>query len=348
MTNSKFMKIAENKFMVELKKLGFSYNKKEKYFFSFYKDIVFRIQLIKNKYIVFCFEHNINCIKKDYELFPKYFLNETPEYIESTNWDYSDVHEDNKKINLIINEMLFILRYYIHNIASSIANSYNIDIYIQQEYDKEYRTLFEEQRAFSNSELFEMNYRLNSEEQYKYSHKYFEDFYIFDNEKKEQEFPFTIFKNQMLKRIKKNSIIYNSDVSKLKKKYANCLLKKNSNVYQIKVRKFLFETLEGNSLVSALERNGYVFYNDNGCYENINQAHFDNTKNGFDVTVCIRDYIFLEFEINNKKDYYTEYLSQYDFSSFDIGWLIGDKIKVKQNVKEALVALNKKLENIEL
>jgi len=337
MTDKSFIKHLEKKILNEVSMFGFEYNEKEKFFYSFYNEIVFKLQLIADKYLFkMYFDYGVPIMEKNYVLFPESFLGYVNREINVNRWNYSNIKKDTIEFEIMIDEILFVIKHYCYSIASSVANEHNMEFYLFEKYYIDYKEFQRTISPFTNDEQFMMTEYLPKGKKYnEWSIKDDEALYLYDKEKKEREYPFVSYKKQLETIAKQNLDRYKLDLSQ----YSNAKFKTNKDIKRVNIRDFL-KTKEGYQLYTLLIDKNYKFYDDNGCYSSINKALFTNKK-GSEIYIHIKEYIFIEFEIINKEKNIIEYLYQYDFSPFTIGWIIGDEIKIKESVNLALDTLSK-------
>jgi len=339
MTDKSFIKVLERKILHELNASGFQYNEVDKFFYAFYNEIVFKLQLITDRYFKIYFDYGIPIMEKNYELFPKSFLGYLDREINITRWDYSELKKDSSKLELIVNEILFVIKNYCYAIASSIANENSTKFYIDDKFYLDYKEFQRTISPFTNDEQFMMTEYLPKGKTYdEWSVEDDEALYLYIKNKREKEFPFIKFKKQLDSIVEYNLDRYRLDLSQ----HPEANFKPDKEIKKINIRDLLFDTESGKKLVSFLEDNNYKFYNDNGCYESINRAYFFK-EDGSKIFIHIMKHIFMEIEIIKKEKFLNDYLFQYDFNSFTMGWIVGDSKKLDENVNYVISSLKKKL-----
>ena len=274
------------------------------------------------------------------------FLNETDletfsikgSTLGSAKWELEkynkyDLENKNKKINEYIEDIKYIYTNYISHYISKEINSFDMEKYIEHEYDSLFDDYLDERGEEDPACTYQIEFLGSGKSQDAWSKEDDEKCEELTKSFQNKNFPYENVKKQILMKMEENKPKYRELISQY-------FTKKNSN---IKIDKEIFpislkEVMKKGAVNERLINIGFLEYinkNLQGLQDYGESLFFK--KDDIELRVIIKDELFLEFIII--KDEIIKRINKYDGNYFWFGWLIGKEELFEINIDKAFERL---------
>ena len=339
----KFIKVMEKKLVKKIQIYNFKYLKQKKQFIGFYDEFVFRISFDRAYYgsrVEIHTEYNYPLVSRKLNIFPEHymrygFLGENENWnIEKSQIQHLDIIED------YIDDMQFIFENYFYFLISKVINSFELNYYIQQEYEILFNKYLEDIGEEDPAWIYQIEFLSSGKSQDEWSEEDDDKCKELTNSFKDKKFSYEKIKKNILETIEHNRPIYREQVSEyFGDKIEN--IKIDKEIFPISLEELISEniiiknTLDkfGFSLDTKINLSGMQNFEETLYYKN-HDCH---------LRVILKDELFLEFIIYCKNN--SKRINLYDGGNFWFGWLVGKKSTRDKNIATALnelkIALSK-------
>jgi len=333
----KFIKIMEKKLVKKIQMYNFQYLKKEKQFIGFYDEFVFRISFDTACYeskIKIHIEYNYPLVNNKLNIFPEYymrygFLGENENWnIEKSQIQHLDTIGD------YVDDMQFIFENYFHFLISKVINTFELDYYIQQEYEILFNKYLEDIGEENPTWIYSIEFLSSGKSQDEWSEEDDEKCKELTNSFQDKNFPYEKIKTKILETIEHNKPIYREQLSEYF----------GDNTENIKIDKEIFpisleELISENIIIkNTLDKFEFMLDTEIDLSEIQNFGETVYYKNNdYQLHIILKDGLFLEFILYYKNN--SKRVNLYDGNYFWFGWLVGKESTRSKNIVTALNAL---------
>jgi len=362
-----FKKRHKDEFIKFMSDYNFYYLKEEKKFVGFYDDLVFRIGFDISGYgsrMSMLFESYMPLLDEEFTVFPKGMAHNYEITVFKWSLEIKKLPKEEKDsvLHEYLEDMKYIVKNYIYYVNSATVNSFALESYLWDKYQSDYRTFLRKNNKEDGASVYRGDFIDSGKTHADYTDEDEKIAQFMEKKQREEEFPYAPIKKNILKNVDKNRATYEAIKDEYLKKTTG-YIKIDSAIKPLEsTDEFLYKSSYGKLIIKCLEAYGYVHDNRHFFVESNVFRHKEDEN--CRVKVLFKHKLFLSFIIYVKNEdpqitqtganffkrvdciYEPEEVASYVNKPFSIGWIIGDKTKIKENIDLAINALKEKLEEI--
>jgi len=339
-----FKKRLKKDLQVYLEEKGFRHYKNETYIYV-HNELIFLLSFNKGSHGT-----NLNMsLSEAVPIVQEFFSSETDlehcsiegSDLSNSKWELerynkSDLETKTKKINEYVADIKYIYTNYISHYISKKINSFDIEEYIEHEYDRLFDDYLDEIGEEDPAWTYQVEFFSSGKRQEEWTKEDDEQCEKLTKAFQNKHFPYQKIKNKILKTIDKNRSIYKELIYKYSAKNTENidkevvpvslkeLMNKNTSI-----RKFLNKF---NFIVDTeIDLLGIQNYGETKYYKN----------NNCNLRIILKNELFLEFIIYYNGE--SKRVNLYDGGYFWFGWLVGKESTREHNINEALNKLESEI-----
>jgi hypothetical protein len=311
-------------------------------FLGFYKDMVFRISFDTAGYgsrFEMILEFETPILKKNFQLFPKHFLENTVS-VESLYWsikkDKNSKEAIEKSIDKYLEDIVFMYEKYFLPIISKEINAFDMEKCIEEEY----RQLFHRYLADKGEEdpawEYQLEFLASGKSQDEWSEEDSKKCEQLTKEKQDKEFPYEKIRLQILQTIEQNRPIYHKEL----KKYFD--EQQESIVFDKTIYPTTLESvIQKGDIEQRLAKLGFSVYERSIQGLVVHGEVKFYKKDDIELRLTLSKELFLDFMITQGNK--TKRVNVYDGDFFWFGWLMGQENTFEENIDKAFEKLEQSL-----
>jgi hypothetical protein len=311
-------------------------------FLGFYEDIVFRISFDTAGYgsrFEMILEFETPLVKKNFQLFPKHFL-ETTVSVESQHWsiekDNKSKEEIEKSIDRYLADIVFMYEKYFLPIISREINAFDMEKCIAEEYHRLFDSYLEEIGEEDPAWEYTLEFMASGKSQDEWSEEDSKKCEQLTKEKQDKEFPYEKVRSQILQTIEQNRPIYHKELEK----YFDG--EKESVVFDKTIYPTTLEAIiEKGAVEQRLAQLGFATYERNIQGLVVHGEVKFYKKDDIELRLTLSNELFLDFIITQGDK--SKRVNVYDGGFFWFGWLMGQENTFEENLNKAFEKLEQSL-----